>query len=322
MKAVRVHRPGGPEGLVYEEIADPKAGPGQVVVQVEAIGLNYAEIGRRRNADPANLPGPMGGEAAGTIIEIGEGNTDLKVGDRVTFAGVVGAYAERVAIRAGAAIPVPANVTAKQAAGVILQGMTAHYLAVDTFPLKPGDTCLVHAAAGGVGLLLCQIAKARGARVIGTVSTGEKARVAREYGADEVILYTQVDFAAETKRLTDGRGVDVVYDAVGRDTFLKGFECLRPRGMLASYGASSGPIGPFDTDILSRNGSLFLTRAGLAAYTASREELRRRGTEVLEWVGSGALRIHTHAEFPLAEAARAHIAMEARETIGKVLLIP
>ena len=306
---------------MYEDIPDAKAVAGQVVVRVEAIDLNYAEIGRRRNADPSTLPGPMGGEAAGTVVEVGEGVTEVAVGDRVAFAGVTGAYAELVAIRAGAAIPVPANVTSKQAAAAILQGMTAHYLATDTFPLKSGDTCLVQAAAGGVGLLLCQVAHARGAKVIGTVSTEEKAQAARAAGADEVILYTQVDFVDEVKRITDGHGVDVIYDAVGQTTFLKGFDCLRPRGMMVSYGASSGPIPAFDSSILSR-GSYFLTRAGMAAYTAGRSELHRRGTEILGWVGSGALKPHIFAELPLSEAGKAHTLMEGRETIGKVLLIP
>jgi len=322
VKAVRVHRAGGSEGLVYEDVPDPQPAAGQIVVRVEAIGVNYAEIGRRRNANPANLPGPMGGEGAGTVLQAGEGVTDLTAGDRVAFAGVTGAYAEQILLRAGQVVPVPANVTSKQAAAVMTQGMTAHALATEVYPLKPGDTCLVHAAAGGIGLLLCQIARLRGARVIGTVSTGAKAEAARAAGAQDTILYTQADFVQETKRLTEGRGVDVVYDSVGQTTFLKGFECIRPRGMMVSYGQSSGPIGPFDTDVLSRNGSLYLTRMGLAAYTAGRAELRRRASEVLEWVGAGQLRVHVCAELPLASASQAQDMLEARETIGKVLLIP
>src|SRR5262245_5357519 len=222
MKAIRVHRPGGPEGMVYEDVPDPQAGAGQAVVKVEAIGLNFAEVNRRRQADPASLPMPLGGEAAGTIVAVGPGVTAFKVGDRVAFNGATGAYAELVAAPAARLVRVPDNVTTKQAAAVLLQGMTAHYLACSTYPLGAHDTCLVHAAAGGVGLLLCQIAKQRGARVLGTVSTDEKAKAAREAGASEAILYTQVDFAEEVKRLTNGRGADVVYDSVGKTTFAKG----------------------------------------------------------------------------------------------------
>lgn len=307
---------------MYEEVPDARAATGQVVVQVEAIGVNYAEVGRRKNADPANLPGPMGGEAAGTIVEVGEAVTDFKVGDRVAFAGVIGAYAEQVAVRAGQVVPVPAEVTSKQAAAVLLQGMTAHYLAVDTFPLTSEHTCLIHAAAGGVGLLLCQVARSRGAHVIGTVSTEAKADAARAAGAHDTILYTEVDFVEEAKRLTGGRGVDVIYDAVGQTTFLKGFGCIRPRGMMVSYGQASGPSEPLDTSVLAQNGSLFVTRAGLAHYTSSHEELHRRAREVFGWVASGELKVHIHAELPLAEAGKAQSALEGRETIGKVLLIP
>jgi len=322
MKAVRVHKPGGPEGMVYEDVPDPKAGAGQVVVQVEAIGLNFAEVNRRRNADPASLPMPLGGEAAGTVAEVGAGVTEFKVGDRVAFNGVPGAYAELVAAPAARLVRIPANVTTKQAAAALLQGMTAHYLAYSTYPLGANDTCLVHAAAGGVGLLLCQIAKQRGARVIGTVSTAAKARAAREAGASEVILYTETDFAAETKRLTDGRGVDVVYDSVGRTTFAKGLDCLRPRGMMVVYGQASGPIPPVDTGLLSDKGCLYLTRVNLGTYTATRQELDARSGDIFTWVGSGQLKVHVCGEYPLKEAAKAQAALEHRETIGKVLLVP
>jgi NADPH2:quinone reductase len=322
MKAVRVHKAGGPEGLVYEDVPDPKAGAGQAVVQVEAIGLNFAEVNRRRDAAPASLPMPIGGEAAGTVVEVGEGVTGFKIGDRVAFNGVPGAYAEKVAAPAARLVRVPDNITTKQAAAVLLQGMTAHYLACSTYPLGAQDACLVHAAAGGVGLLLCQIAKQRGARVIGTVSTEAKAKAAREAGADETILYSQVDFAAEVMRLTDGRGVNVVYDSVGRTTFAKGLDCLRPRGMMVVYGQASGPIAPVDTGLLSTKGCLYLTRVNLGTYTATRQELEERSGNIFTWVGSGQLKVHIHGEYPLAQAARAQAALEQRETMGKVLLIP
>jgi len=322
MKAVRVHKAGGPEGLVYEDVPDPKAGAGQVVVKVEAIGLNFAEVNQRRNANLASLPMPIGGEAAGTVAELGAGVTQFKVGDRVAFNGVPGAYAEMVAAPAARLVRVPDQVTTKQAAAALLQGMTAHYLACSTYPLGANDTCLVHAAAGGVGLLLCQIAGQRGARVIGTVSTEEKAKAAREAGANEAILYTQTDFAEEVKRLTDGRGVDVVYDSVGQTTFAKGLDCLRPRGTMVVYGQASGPIPPVDTGLLSTKGCLYLTRVNLGTYTATRQELEERSGEVFRWVGNGQLKVHVFAEYPLAQAARAQSALEHRETIGKVLLVP
>lgn len=322
MKAVRVHTPGGPEGMVYEDVPDPKAMAGQAVVKVEAIGLNFAEVNRRRQADPASLPMPLGGEAAGTVVEVGAGVTEAKIGDRVAFNGVPGAYAEFVAAPAARLVRVPDHITTRQAAAALLQGMTAHYLAYSTYPLSANDTCLVHAAAGGVGLLLCQIARQRGARVLGTVSTEAKAKAAREAGANEVILYTQCDFAAEARRLTDNRGVDVVYDSVGQTTFAKGLDCLRPRGMMVVYGQASGPIPPVSTDVLSNKGCLYLTRVNLGTYTATRQELEARAGDIFTWVGNGQLRVHICAEFPLAEAAKAQSALEHRETIGKVLLIP
>lgn len=322
MKAVRVHKPGGPEGMVYEDVPDPQAGMGQAVVKIEAIGLNFAEVNRRRQADPASLPMPLGGEAAGTVAAVGAGVTAFKVGDRVAFNGVPGAYAELVAAPAARLVRIPDNVTTKQAAAALLQGMTAHYLAYSTYPLGATDTCLVHAAAGGVGLLLCQIAKQRGARVIGTVSTEQKAKAAREAGANEVILYTQSDFAADVKRLTDGRGVDVVYDSVGQTTFAKGLDCLRPRGMMVVYGQASGPIAPVDTGLLSDKGCVYLTRVNLGTYTATRQALEERSGDIFQWVGSGRLHVHICGEYPLAEAAKAQAALEHRETIGKLLLVP
>lgn len=322
MKAVRVHKPGGPEGMVYEDVPEPKAGSGQAVVKVEAIGLNFAEVNQRRNANPASLPMPIGGEAAGTVVEVGAGVTEFKVGDRVAFNGVPGAYAEMVAAPVARLVRIPNNITTKQAAAALLQGMTAHYLACSTYPLGEQDVCVVHAAAGGVGLLLCQIAKQRGARVIGTVSTEEKAKAAREAGADETIRYTEVDFAEEVKRLTNGRGVDVVYDSVGQTTFVTGLDCLRPRGTMVVYGQASGPIPPVDTSLLSTKGCLYLTRVNLGTYTATRQELEERSGDVFRWVGSGQLKIHIFGEYPLAEAAKAQAALEHRETIGKVLLVP
>src|SRR5256712_5514962 len=322
MKAVRVPKPGGPEGMVYEDVRAPKAGAGQAVIKVEAIGLNFAEVNQRRNAIPAGLPMPIGGEAAGTVVEVGAGVTAFKVGDRVAFNGVSGAYAELVAAPAARLVRIPDHVTTKQAAAVLLQGMTAHYLACSTYPLGAHDTCLVHAAAGGVGLLLCQIAKQRGARVLGTVSTEEKAKAARQAGASEAILYTQTDFAAAVQRLTDGRGVDVIYDSVGQTTFAKGLDCLRPRGTMVVYGQASGPIAPVDTGLLSTKGCLYLTRVNLGTYTATRQELEARSGDIFSWVSSGQLKVHVYGEYPLAEAAKAQAALEHRETIGKVLLVP
>jgi NADPH2:quinone reductase len=322
MKAVRVHKAGGPEGLVYEDVPDPKAGAGQAVVKVEAIGLNFAEVNRRREANAASLPMPIGGEASGTVAQVGAGVTEFKVGERVAFNGVPGAYAEMVAAPVARLVRVPDQVTSKQAAAALLQGMTAHYLACSTYPLGANHTCVVHAAAGGVGLLLCQIAAQRGARVIGTVSTEEKAKAAREAGASEAILYTQTDFAEEVKRLTNGHGVDVVYDSVGQTTFAKGLDCLRPRGTMVVYGQASGPIPPVDTGLLSTKGCLYLTRVNLGTYTATRQELDERSGDIFRWVGSGQLKVHVFAEYPLAEAAKAQAALEHRETIGKVLLVP
>jgi NADPH2:quinone reductase len=322
MKAVRVHKAGGPEGMIYEELPDPQAGAGQAVVAIEAIGLNFAEVNRRRNATPASLPMPLGGEAAGTVVEVGEGVVEVKVGDRVAFTGVPGAYAERVAAPVARLVHLPDDVTTKQAAASLLQGMTAHYLACSTYPLGAHDICLVHAAAGGVGLLLCQMAKQRGAHVIGTVSTEDKAKAAREAGARETILYTQVNFAEEVQRLTDDHGVDVVYDSVGQTTFAQSLDCLRARGMMVVYGQASGPIEPVDTGLLSDKGCLYLTRVNLGTYTATRQELEERSGDVFRWVSSGQLKIHVFGEYPLAEAAKAQAALEHRETIGKVLLIP
>ena len=322
MKAVRIHAPGGPEVLKYEDVPEPQPKAGEAVVKVDAAGLNYIDVYYRSGHYKAELPMTLGLEAGGTVTAVGPNVTEVRVGDKVAYTGVAGAYAQYAAVPAQRLVVLPAGVSTRQGAAAMLQGMTAHYLACSTYPLKRGDTCLVHAAAGGVGLLLCQIAKMRGARVIGTVSTEPKAKLAREAGADEVILYTTQDFEAEVKRLTSGRGVQVVYDSVGKTTFEKGFSCLAPRGLMALYGQSSGPIGTFDPQVLNQKGSLFFTRPSLGHHIATREELLQRAGEVLGWIRDGKLRLRTEFEFPLKDAAEAHRALEGRKTTGKVLLIP
>ncbi|MGH7617383.1 MAG: quinone oxidoreductase family protein [Gemmatimonadaceae bacterium] len=322
MKAIRIHHTGGPDVLGLEDIDAPKPGAGELVIDVEAIGVNFVEIYRREGLYQIPLPYTPGEEAAGTVRAVGSGVTDFNSGDRVVSASVKGAYAEQAIIAADRAVLVPSGVSPKVAAAVFLQGLTAHYLAVSTFPVARGHRALVHAAAGGVGLLLCQIAKRRGAFIIGTASTDEKRQLARQAGADEVIDYTTQDFAAETRRITGGEGVHVVYDSVGRTTFDKSLDCLAPRGLLALFGQSSGPVPPFDPQILNRKGSLFLTRPTLHHYVATRAELLERATELLGWVAHGALDVRVGAEFPLAKAADAHRALSARETTGKVVLIP
>jgi len=323
MKAVRVHAHGGPEVLRYEDVPDPSPGAGEALVQIEAAGLNYIDTYFRTGLyRPPSLPFTLGQEAAGTVVAVGPGVTDVRPGNKVAYTGVPGAYAQRAVVPTSRLVALPVGVTPRQGAAAMLQGMTAHYLACTTCPLAPGDACLVHAAAGGVGLLLCQIAKMRGARVIGTVSTEEKALMARDAGADDVILYSSQDFEAEVKRLTGGRGLRVVYDGVGRTTFEKSLRCLAPRGMLVLFGQSSGPVPPFDPAVLAAQGSLFLTRPILAHHVATREELVDRATDVLGWVGQGKLKLRMDIEFPLAEAAEAHRALQGRRTTGKVLLIP
>ncbi len=322
MKAVRVHTPGGPDVLRYEDVPEPQPKAGEAIVKIDAAGLNYIDVYYRSGLYKAELPMTLGLEAGGPVTAVGPNVTEVKVGDKVAYTGVAGAYAQYAAVPAQRLVVLPAGVSTKQGAAAMLQGMTAHYLACSTYPLKKGDTCLVHAAAGGVGLLLCQIAKMRGARVIGTVSTEEKAKLAREAGADEVILYTTQDFEAEVKRLTSGKGVQVVYDSVGKTTFDKGLNCLARRGMMVLYGQSSGPIGSFDPLLLSQKGSLFLTRPTLADYIVTRAELLERAGEVLGWLKSGKLKLRIDHEFPLAQAAEAHRALEGRKTTGKLLLLP
>jgi NADPH2:quinone reductase len=322
VQAIRVHKTGGPEVLRYERVERPSPGPGQALVQVEAAGLNFIEVYQRTGRYKVALPFTPGSEAGGKVVELGEGVRGLKVGDQVASQSFSGSYAEFALTPAERLVLLPSGVSARVGAAVMLQGITAHYLAYSTFPLAPEHTCLVHAAAGGVGLLLCQIAHRRGARVIGTVSTEEKAALARQAGADEVILYTQQDFATETKRLTGGAGVQVVYDSVGRTTFTKSLDCLGPRGMMVLYGQSSGPVEPVDPQILNQKGSLFLTRPTVAHYVATKAEFLERASAVLGWVADGSLKVRIGHEFPLAAAAEAHTELEARRTTGKVLLIP
>lgn len=322
MKAIRVTATGGPDALRLEDVPRPQPGAGQALVRIEAAGVNFVDVYQRTGLYP--IPGPFtpGQEAGGVVEAVGAGVTGIKPGDRVAYTGVLGAYAEYAAVPAERLVPLPEGVSTRQGAALMLQGMTAHYLATSTYPLRPGDACLVHAAAGGVGLLLVQIAKLRGARVIGTVSTPEKAALARAAGADEVILYTEQDFEAEVKRLTGGAGLQVVYDSVGRTTFEKGLNCLAPRGMMVLYGQSSGPVGPFDAQVLNRKGSLFLTRPSLHHYVATRRELLERAGDVLGWFRAGKLDLRIGREFPLERAADAHRELEGRRTTGKVLLLP
>lgn len=322
MKAVRVHAPGGPDALRYEDVPQPSPGRGEALVKIEAAGINFIDVYQRKGAYRIPMPFVIGQEAAGRVAAVGEGVEDVEVGEGVAYTGINGAYAEYAVVPAARLVSIPDGVTMGQAAAAMLQGITAHFLATTTFPLAPDDTCLVHAAAGGVGLLLCQIAKRRGARVIGTVSTTAKAALAREAGAADLILYTDEDFEAEVKRLTGGAGVRVVYDSVGLTTFLKGFNCLAPRGMMVLFGQSSGPVEPFDPQLLNRKGSLFLTRPNIAHYIAGRAELLARANEVFGWVRDGTLHVRIDREFGLAQAAEAHRELEGRRTTGKVLLIP
>ena len=322
MKAIRVHAAGGPEALTLDDIPAPSPKAGEALVKVDAAGLNYIDVYFRTGMYKAELPLTIGMEAGGVVTAVGSNVTEVKVGDKVAYTGVAGAYAEQAVVPSSKLVVLPAGVSTKQGAAAMLQGMTAHYLATSTYPLKHGDTCLVHAAAGGVGLLLCQIAKLRGARVIGTVSTDDKAKLARDAGADETIIYTRQDFEAEVKRMTNGKGVQVVYDAVGKTTWDKSLNSLAPRGLIALYGQSSGPIGQIDPQIFNAKGSLFLTRPSLGHYTATREELLQRAGEVLGWVRDGKLKLRMEFEFPLKDAAEAHRALEGRKTTGKVLLTP
>jgi NADPH2:quinone reductase len=321
MKAIVVREVGGPEVLQWEDVPDPTPKPGEALVTVEAAGLNFIDTYQRSGAYKVPLPAIFGQEGAGTIAAAPAGG-DVKVGDRVAWTGILGSYAEKIAAPVERLVALPAGVTFKQGAATMLQGMTAHYLACTTWPLKAGDTALVHAGAGGVGLLLTQIAKMRGARVITTVSTDEKAQLSEEAGADHVIPYTSVNFDEAVKRLTGGKGVNVVYDSVGQTTFAQSLNCLAPRGMLVLFGQSSGAVAPFDPQQLSQRGSLFLTRPTLVNYIASRAELQQRASDLFGWIAAGKLKLRTEFEFQLKDAAEAHRALEGRKTTGKVLLIP
>jgi NADPH2:quinone reductase len=320
VKTIRVERPGGREVLNYADVPEPRAERGQVLVSIEYAGVNFYDVYQRNGLYPIAMPFTLGTEGAGTVLSVGADVSDFKSGDRVVYQGVQGSYAERAVVPAERLIKLPEALSTRDAAALILQGLTAHYLATSTYSLQAADTALVHAAAGGVGLLLCQIAKLRGARVIGTVSTESKAELARKAGADEVILYATQDFVAETKRLTENRGVQVVYDSVGRTTFDGGLNCLAPRGLMALFGQSSGPVAPISPQILNQKGSLYLTRPTLANYVATRAELLARSTELFGWVREHSLSVRIDREVPLREVAEAHRALESRETMGKVLL--
>jgi NADPH2:quinone reductase len=322
VRAIRVHETGGAEALRLDTIPDPVPGPGEVLVRLEAIGVNFIEIYQRRGLYKVAMPFVPGEEGAGTVVAIGTGVEDVRVGDRVASVNFRGSYAELALADANKVVPIPDGLDTRAAAAVMLQGMTAHYLATSVHALQPGDRCLVHAAAGGVGLLLCQMAKRRNAIVFGTVSTAEKARLAREAGADEVIDYTTQDFVAEVARLTAGAKLQVVYDSVGATTYLGSIDCLAMRGMLALFGQSSGVVPPIDPLLLSRKGSLFMTRPTLGHYLATRDELVWRAGDVLGWVREGALSVRIDREVPLARVAEAHRALEERRTTGKVLLVP
>jgi NADPH2:quinone reductase len=322
MKAIRVESYGGPDQMVYADIEKPAAQPHEALVRTEAIGVNFIDVYHRTGLYPLPLPFTPGSEAAGTVESIGSEVSDLAIGDRVAYAMTVGAYAEYAAVPAARLVKIPEGIDAQAGAAAMLQGMTAHYLSTSTYPLKNGDTALVHAAAGGVGLLLIQMAKRAGARVFGTVSTQEKARLAREAGADEVILYTEQDFQQEVRRMTDGKGVQVVYDSVGKTTFMKSLDSLAPRGVLALFGQSSGSVPPFDAALLAQKGSLYLTRPTLAHYVLTREELLARAGDVFTSITRGELKLRIEKTFPLSEAAKAHRQLEGRATTGKILLLP
>jgi len=322
MKAIQIKQTGGPEVLEVVELPIPEPGPGQVLIRVEATGVNFIEIYFRKGTYKSALPLIPGSEAAGTVEELGPGVTGFKAGDAVASVSVLGSYAEYAVVAAASLVKIPEGLSMEQAAAAMLQGMTAHYLSHSTFPLAAGNTTLVHAGAGGVGLLLTQMAARIGARVITTVSSEEKAELSREAGASEVILYTEKEFEPEVKRLTGGKGVDVVYDSVGKTTFEGSLNCLRPRGLLALFGASSGPVPPFDLIQLSGKGSLYVTRPTLWHYIATRAELEHRAGDVLNWAAKGELKLRTEFLYPLSDAAQAQIDLEARKTTGKILLEP
>jgi NADPH2:quinone reductase len=314
MKAVYVEQPGGVENLKYADIPKPSPGPGQALVKIAASGVNYIDVYFRKGVYPAPPPIVLGSEGAGIVEAVSPDVTTVATGDRVAYAMARGSYAEYAAVPAWQLVKIPPSVDFQTAAAAMLQGMTAHYLTHSTYPLKPGDSCLVHAAAGGTGRLIVQMAKMLGARVVATVGTEEKAKQAKDCGADEVIIYTQEDFTAKAK------GMHVVYDSVGQSTFLKSLDCLRPRGMMVSFGNASGPVSDFAPLILSQKGSLYLTRPSLMNYSTTAEELDWRANDVLNWIGQGKLKLHVHKVYPLADAAEAHRDLEGRKTAGKLLL--
>jgi NADPH2:quinone reductase len=322
MKQIQVSKYGGPEELKLVDAPKPAPGAGQALVKIAASGVNYIDVYFRTGLNKADLPFTPGNEASGVVESVGPGVNEVKPGDRVAYSMARGSYAEYALVPAVQLVPLPSTVDLNTAAAAMLQGMTAHYLTHSTWPLKPGEKCLVHAAAGGVGALVVQMAKMLGATVYGTVGTDAKAAIAKEAGADETIVYTRDDFAVEVKRLTGGKGVDVIYDSVGATTFLKGLDLLRPRGMMALFGNSSGPVEPINPAILNPKGSLFLTRPSLMHYVLTREELLWRAGDVLAWIGSGKLKLRVEKTYPLAEAAQAHRDLEGRKTAGKLLLIP
>ena len=320
MKAILVKEPGGPEKLELVEVPKPAPGPKQALVRIHAAGVNFIDVYFRTGLYKADIPISLGNEGAGVVESVGPDVTEVAPGDRVAYAMLRGSYAEYALVPAAMLVKLPGHVDFTTAAAAMLQGMTAHYLTHSTYPLKTGESCLVHAAAGGTGGLVVQMAKMRGARVFGTVSTEEKAGIARQHGVDEAILYTSQDFEAEAKRLTGGRGVDVVYDSVGKTTFDKSLNCLRPRGILALFGQSSGPVAPLDPGILNVKGSLYLTRPSLGHYLLTREELLWRAGDVLAWVAEGKLKLRIERMYPLAEAAAAHRDLEGRKMAGKLIL--
>lgn len=322
MKAIQVQKTGGPEALTLADLPVPKPKPNEALVKVGAIGVNFIDVYFREGRYPAQLPFIDGQEAAGAVTEIGSEVKSLKLGDRVAYTGVMGSYAEYAAVPADRLVKVPEGISDQQAAAAMLQGMTAHYLIHSTYPLKKGETALIHAAAGGVGLLLVQMAKNLGARVIGTAGTEEKAKLAREAGADEVIIYTRQDFEAETKRITGGQGVHVIYDGVGKSTFDQDLNILRPRGYLVLFGGASGAVPPFDPIKLSQKGSLFLTRPSLMHYIASREDLEQRANDIFRMIAAGKLKLRIGQTYKLQDVQQAHRDLEGRKTTGKVLLIP
>jgi NADPH2:quinone reductase len=320
--AIRIHQTGGPEVLQADDLPVPSPDPGQLRFRVEATGVNFIDTYHRSGLYKVPLPFLPGMEAAGVVTAVGEGVTGFRVGDRVVTTHAAGSYAAETLVAAAQALPVPAGLDLPTAAALLAQGLTAHFLATDTFPLKPGDTALIHAGAGGVGLLLTQIAKRRGARVLATVGSDAKVALAREAGADEVCVYTQDNFSEAARRFTAGRGVDVAYDSVGRQTFEGTLDSLRPRGLFVSFGNASGPVPAFAPLVLAQKGSLFLTRPTLNHYVRTPEELRARANDLFAWVAGGTLKVRIGATFPLAAAADAHRALEGRGTTGKVLLLP